>query len=103
MIRDNFGCDGIGATKIDCHVCYARKSRSCEWCGGSGEIFLERCPTACLTPDVIQMHRGYSWYRKGFLPAGGAMMEQSAAFASGVRILESCYAMHEELSRSKRK
>lgn len=41
-----------------------------------------------MTHDIEAMYTAYHWYRKGFLPAAGGMLDQTHHFVAAVAHLE---------------
>lgn len=106
-IRKDYGCDeGTEATQgfqIHCWSCGKKPVKSCRICEGSGKIAIKKCPNRLLSREIIAAWRAYTYYRNGFLPSSGAMLDQSHTFLEALSLLDSLYAVHEEIEMDKAK
>ena len=93
-VRRRWGCDKdadpAGYT-VHCWYCDGGDFR-CEECGGEGRLPVPRCPSRCLTPDVLDMLRAFWFKRDQILPVAGGWLGQAETFLAGCRILDSEYA-----------
>lgn len=72
---------------MDCVRC-GGADRNCKLCKGSGQEKFYRCPVKRLTPDIIHFFRFYRFYKQGFLPVEGGLLDQSATFIQAVEIID---------------
>ena len=64
---------------------------------------MTECPGRLLTLPVLEMHAAHAAYRAGFLPTVGGMRQQSWAFVSSVRLLETVHGIHEDIETERRR
>lgn len=79
---------------LPCWECGDAIQEACEKCHGDVRgVALYRCPRATLPRWASVVSQAYAWFKQGFLPAGGGMMDQTVWYASAMSIID------EELER----
>ncbi len=93
---------------LDCQSCteILQKSRGCEKKAAipafnlDGEDFY-RCPLKIITRQSIEYIRFYNFYREGYLPNTGGIMDQPGKFLDAMQIVEGAVREIEEEARKK--
>lgn len=102
-VRRRWGCDAPAkpsAYAIPCFECFADAAHvgNCWVCRKTGQVELDRCPTALLsTPageDAEACVEAYLRYVDGHRPAAGGMVDQTHAFDVAVRYIGPLWARH---------
>lgn len=57
-------------------------SATCRSCQGDGWARLTQCPRKAVTRDIWESLRYLEFARRGMLPTGGGMLDQTEAFLS---------------------
>ena len=60
----------------------------CEACGGSGVEDSLRCPASMVTPSIMALLDSNRAFKDGHLPSPGMWLDQSAAWARWMRVIE---------------
>ena len=84
------GCEKespIPVGEIVCVRCGGNND-NCTLCKGSGTEKINRCPVKTFTSDTARFFNYYNFYRQGFLPSSGGILDQTAQFVEAVRIVD---------------
>lgn len=61
---------------------------ACKVCGGTSFEDSKRCPASMVDSGVLALLDSYRAFKDGHLPAPGAWLDQSAAWARWMRVIE---------------
>jgi len=84
------GCDGnapIPVFEMDCVRC-GGTNPDCKICGGAGIEKFYRCPVKLITPDTVNFIRYYNFYKNGYLPVQGGMLDQAFIFTQAIKVFD---------------
>lgn len=96
--------------RLDCRICTKnqKRNRGCE--GKPAQPFslevdgkkeeLSLCPVNLITMDTIKMMRYHRFYKEGFLPSPGAIVQQSPAILDAFEIINNEIAKIKEQEKN---
>jgi len=94
--KELYGCEKDASDPvltIQCVKC-GGKNKDCEICHGSGTEDIYRCPLRKVE-TLREFIKFYGFYKKGFLPEEGGVLEQANIF------LEACSFLDNEVAKIK--
>lgn len=88
-LRVAWGCDVETATpllSVECVMCDGKNSE-CDWCHGTNEIPVTRCPHATVQPEHTMAVQALSFAQVGLMPTAAGWAEHPATLMQAINLV----------------
>ena len=88
-LREAWGCDAESKAPLLTVVCIAceGKDEDCDWCHGTNEVPVTRCPYATVQPEHTMAVQALSFAQVGLMPTSAGWAEHPATFMQAINLV----------------